>query len=304
MAISKISHYRVLRKLGDGAGSMVYEVLDPLSVHHYALKHVVRSNSKTQHFIEQMKTEFEISRRFTHPVLRRSLELEIHKTLLLKPREAVLLMELFEGQTLEQRLPPSLREVIEIFIDVAQGLGAMHEMGLVHCDVKPNNILRDGQAGTKLIDFGQSCPIGTTKPRIQGTPDFIAPEQVNCRPVDVRTDVFNLGATMYWAVTRRHIPTLYTVKQNKGHSFLLGSQIEAPRQLNPRTPPALSNLIMECIDGRPSHRPADMGQVVYRLELAKHAVASEPQPSLHPRPRAAKAPRINLSDTTVLAPSL
>jgi eukaryotic-like serine/threonine-protein kinase len=127
----------------------------------------------------------------------------------------------------------------------------------------------------KVIDFGQSCRIGTVKERIQGTPDYIAPEQVTRRPISVQTDVFNLGATLYWALTSKPIPTLYTVNKKGENSFLLDSTIETPMDLNPRIPPAVSNLVMECIATRPSKRPADMDQFINRLELGKHILAKQ-----------------------------
>src|SRR5205809_142124 len=82
----------------------------------------------------------------------------------------------------------------------SSGLEALHHMGYIHCDLKPNNILVDPGGQVKVIDLGQACKVGTAKSRIQGTPDFIAPEQVKCEAVTARTDVFNLGATMYWTL--------------------------------------------------------------------------------------------------------
>src|SRR5207253_76651 len=82
------------------------------------------------------------------------------------------------------------------FIETAKALQALHRQGFVHCDLKPNNILLGPTGQVKVIDLGQACPVGTAKKRIQGTPDYIAPEQVKCIPVSVRTDVFNLGATL------------------------------------------------------------------------------------------------------------
>src|SRR5205807_1477380 len=122
--------------------------------------------------------------------------------------------------------------------------------------------------------------IGTIKERIQGTPDFIAPEQVARRPVTIQTDVFNLGATLYWCLTGKHIPTLYTVNKKGEHSFLVDDRIDTPMSLNPKVPLALSNLVMDCISTRASKRPADMDQVVTRLELGKHLLqkAASPQP--------------------------
>ena len=128
----------------------------------------------------------------------------------------------------------------------------------------------------KVIDFGQACRIGTVKERIQGTPDYIAPEQVARRPISVQTDVFNLGATIYWTLTNTNIPTLYTVNKKGDNSFLLDQTIQTPSDLNPIVPQGLSNLVMECVSTRPAKRPADMDQIIMRLELIKHILTSKP----------------------------
>jgi serine/threonine-protein kinase len=266
----KLLHYDVLERLGEGAGSTIYRVRDPQTGRELALKHVVRDDQKDIRFVEQMETEFEISRQFTHPNLRRSYELKIQKTMLVKVAEAFLVMELVDGKPLDVAPPRDMMDTLDTFIGAAQGLRAMHQMGYAHCDIKPNNILRNDKGEVKVIDFGQSCRLGTVKERIQGTPDYIAPEQVTRRPISVQTDVFNLGATLYWALTSKPIPTLYTVNKKGENSFLLDSKIETPMDLNPRIPPAVSNLVMECIATKPSKRPADMDQFINRLELGKH----------------------------------
>jgi serine/threonine protein kinase len=266
----KLLHYDVLERLGEGAGSTIYRVRDPQTGRELALKHVVRTDQKDIRFVEQMETEFEISRQFTHPNLRRSYDLKIQKTMLVKTAEAFLVMELVDGKPLDVNPPREMMDTLDVFIGAAQGLRAMHQMGFAHCDIKPNNILRNDKGEVKVIDFGQSCRLGTVKERIQGTPDYIAPEQVTRRPISVKTDVFNLGATLYWALTSKPIPTLYTVNKKGENSFLLDSKIETPMDLNPRIPPAVSNLVMECIATSPSKRPADMDQFINRLELGKH----------------------------------
>lgn len=268
----KLLHYEVLESLGEGARSKIYSVRDPNTRQIFALKHVVRSDAKDIRFIEQMETEFELCRQFTHPNLRRAFDLKIVKTMLLKVSEAFMVMEYVEGKALDVRVPPTMLDLVETFIQVAQGMRAMHQMGYAHCDMKPNNILLTPQGVAKVIDYGQSCKIGTIKERIQGTPDFIAPEQVARRPVTVQTDVFNLGATLYWCMTGRHIPTLYTVNKKGENSFLLDATIDTPIDLNPRVPLGVSNLVMECVSTRPARRPTDMDQVLNRLELGKHVL--------------------------------
>jgi serine/threonine-protein kinase len=271
----KLLHYDVLERLGEGAGSTIYRVRDPQTGRELALKHVVRDDQKDIRFVEQMETEFEISRQFTHPNLRRSYDLKIQKTMLVKVAEAFLVMELVDGKPLDVNPPREMMDTLDVFIGAAQGLRAMHQMGYAHCDIKPNNILRNDKGEVKVIDFGQSCRLGTVKERIQGTPDYIAPEQVTRRPISVKTDVFNLGATLYWALTSKPIPTLYTVNKKGENSFLLDSKIETPMDLNPRIPPAVSNLVMECIATSPTKRPADMDQFINRLELGKHILMKQ-----------------------------
>ena len=290
----KLLHYDIVERLGEGAGSIIYSVRDPGTGRMYALKHVVRRKDKDVRFIEQMETEFEVSKQFTQPNLRRSFELKINKTLLMKKIEAFLVMELFDGKPLEVRPPHGLLETVDTFIQTAQGLKAMHSLGYVHCDIKPNNILRDGKGTVKVIDFGQSAKIGTIKERIQGTPDYISPEQVERRPITVQTDIYNLGATIYWAICGKTIPTQYTVSRQGKYGFLLDTLIQTPQQLNPKVPVALSNLVMECVSTNPKRRPPDMEETLMRLELAKHVLLKEAHPGLGPSPEAV------LNDTSIV----
>src|SRR5689334_20307064 len=140
---SKLLHYDVLERLGEGARSTIYLVRDPDTKQQYALKHVERKEQKDLRFIEQMQAEYEISRQFSHPNLRKSFDLQIKKTMLRKVTEAFLVMELVEGKPLEQRLPTDMLDIVDTFIQTAQGLKHMHGLGYAHCDIKPNNIMRD-----------------------------------------------------------------------------------------------------------------------------------------------------------------
>jgi len=154
---------------------------------------------------------------------------------------------------------------------VATGLSAMHRSGYIHCDIKPNNILINDDGSIKIIDLGQCCKIGTVKNRIQGTPDYIAPEQVHREQLDERTDIFNLGATMYWALTGKNIPTMIPQADSllptaKNHKAL------APHQIYKKIPLGISKLVMDCIKEVPSQRPANMTAIVSRLDLLIHSI--------------------------------
>jgi len=280
--VQKLLQYDVLDRLGEGAKSTIYAVMDPTTRKTFALKHVIRKEDKDIRYVEQMEQEFEVSKNLNHPVLRKSYDLKVNKTLLLRVTEAFLVMELVTGRTLDNDLPRSLLDILDIFILVADGVRAMHQAGFVHCDIKPINILRDDHGQVKIIDFGQSARAGTVKDRIQGTPDYIAPEQVVRRPVMPQTDVFNLGASLYWALTGRTIPTLYTVNKQGDNSLLAHDLIQTPLELNPTIPPMLSKLIMECIATSPSKRPNTMEEVIQRLELVKHILNKKQSAAMAP----------------------
>jgi serine/threonine-protein kinase len=188
--------------------------------------------------------------------------------------DAALVMELFDGRPLEEDLPRDLVAILDCFIATANALACMHQNGYVHCDLKPNNILLGSDGKVKVIDLGQACAVGTVKARIQGTPDFISPEQVKCQPVSKATDVFNFGATLYWALTGRKVPTLFTLKKG-ANSFLVDAQIPSPAELNPKVAAPLSSFVMECVRTVPSKRPVDMQEVVRRMEVIRHAVVRD-----------------------------
>ena len=264
----ELADFEIISCIGYGARSTIYAVSEKRTGQVYALKRVVRKSADDDRFLEQAEQEYAIASQFDHPALRRSVRM-IRRRKMLKVAELFLLMELFDGQSLDVQRPPSLSSLIKIFVQVAAGLGQVHRLGYVHADIKPNNILVNEKYVAKIIDFGQSCAIGTVKTRIQGTPDYIAPEQVGRGPLTPATDVFNFGATMYWCTTDHHIPTLIPKKKSATPAPVdLNKELKAPHELNPSIPMPLSRVIMDCVQNRPSHRPQDFAAVIPRLELA------------------------------------
>ncbi|MFG0286329.1 MAG: serine/threonine-protein kinase [Phycisphaerales bacterium JB039] len=271
-----VEGFRVLAELGRGAASIIYLVHDPRTKHIWALKHVQKENPKDQRFLDQAEAEFRVASALNHPGIRRIDRLIKKKRQLLAVKELYLVMELVDGAPLDRHPPETMERAVDIFHQVGVALGHMHGRGFVHADMKPNNVVVSEAGVAKIIDLGQSCKIGTVKPRIQGTPDYIAPEQVHRRPITEQTDVYNLGATMYWVLTRTHIPTALP----KGDS-LVGSLddnlIERPRppvELNPRIHPRLNELIMRCVEVNPDSRPR-MAEVVDRLNLIHGILRAE-----------------------------
>ena len=274
--LPEVADFEVISKLGYGARSTIYAVSEKKTGQLYALKRVVRRTPEDDRFLEQVEQEYAISSQLNHPVLRRSVRI-IRVRKFFKVVGLYLLMELFDGTPLDVQRPKSLDSLLNVFIQVAGGLAAMHKHGFVHADIKPNNILVNEARQAKIIDFGQSCAIGTVKTRIQGTPDYIAPEQVGRGRLTPATDIFNFGATMYWCLTNRHIPTLIPKKKTGGpvRAVERSADLLEPHELNPRIPLPLSKLIMDCVQNRPSARPQDINLVIHRLELVSTLAQTE-----------------------------
>lgn len=257
--------YTILRRIGTGARSTIYLAVEETTKNRVAVKRAFYENPEDTRIFEQIETEYKVSRQLEHPYIRKCHELFRFRKML-KTQEMLMIMEFFDGKSLEDQQRLSMIDVLLVFRMVAVALNAMHEKGFVHCDIKPNNILFNSKGGIKIIDLGQSCRLGQIKKRIQGTPDYIAPEQVRREHLSHRTDIFNLGATMYWALTGKNVPTLIPKKNEFGIVIEGVSFFKSPHELYPKIPMALSDLVMQCVSDKPADRPSNMLEITGRLD--------------------------------------
>lgn len=260
-----IDGYSIIRRLGMGARTTIYLATDESAKKQVAIKRATLESPEDARIFEQMETEFKVARQIDNPYIRKCYDLFRFRKLL-KTNEVVMVMEYFDGQSLEDLQRLSMVDVLIVFRLVAVALNAMHERGFVHCDIKPNNILFNQNTGVKIIDLGQSCRIGEIKKRIQGTPDYIAPEQVRREHLSHRTDTFNLGATMYWALTGKNVPTLIPKKNEFGIMVSESQPFKSPHEMYRKIPEGLSGLVMECVKEKPSERPSNMLEIIGRLD--------------------------------------
>jgi len=265
----EVAGYQVVQFLGSGARSTIWRVRERQTSQYFALKRVVKKHVADHRFLEQAINEHEVAAKLDHPVIRKIYRIRRIKEWL-RLREIHLVMELCEGTTVQASRPTSIPQILAIFHEVAAALAYMNSRGYIHADMKPNNILVDDHGTVKIIDLGQSCPIGTVKQRIQGTPDFIAPEQVYRRPLDAKTDVFNFAASLYWTLTGQAIPTV--LPKRGGVQLMTDLAIVPPHELNADVPLPLSRLVVDCIRINPFHRPGSMNDVVSRLDLIAHTL--------------------------------
>jgi len=290
---TQIAGYTVLAEIGKGAASELYAVQDPKTKQVWALKQVHKRTDKDQRFLDQCEQEYLIGAKFDHPNIRKVVRL-IKQRKRFRVTDYVLIMELIDAVTLDNRLPKSYPQAVEIFRQVADALAHIHDRGFVHADMKPSNVLISEDDTVKIIDLGQSCPIGTVKKRIQGTPGYMAPEQAHRREIVPKTDIYNFGAMMYWVLVREVIPTALPPKGKAGDSTnnslvkgaLEDSMIEAPvapHEKNPRIHPLLSKLILDCVEIELDRRPPTMHDVLERLGLVAD-VLNVPETEEQPTP--------------------
>ncbi len=264
--IPDIKDFSIIKHIGTGARTQIYQAVDEQTGQTVALKRAIIETPEDSRILEQIETEYKVARQIDHPYIRKCYKL-IKLRKVLRVGEVLLSMEHFNGQSLEDGPSLSLGDILLVFRMIATGLNAMHQFGFVHCDIKPNNILIGKDGAIKIIDLGQSCRIGTVKQRIQGTPDYIAPEQVKREHLSHRTDIFNLGATMYWALTGKNVPTMIPKKTEYGIPASQKREFKPPHEVYRQIPVELSDLVVGCIQEKPADRPASMAEIIARLDV-------------------------------------
>ena len=254
--------YEVVSRIGRGASADIYTVRDDSTGEFFVMKHICRRESLTLRALSLLRNELQTSQSVSHPNIRAIHRLDTTLGSDGYISEAALLMEYVAGSPLRRHPGLSIGQTLAWFGQVAQALAAMHRANLVHCDIKPGNILITRSNQVKLIDLGQSCTIGTRKQRVQGTPDFMAPEQIRRQPLSPKADIYGFGATLYWALTGELVPMPHfgSIQTGPGH-------IIPPSQLNRQIPRSVSDLVMACVQPDESRRLADIGQIALRLEL-------------------------------------
>lgn len=278
--------YRMISKLGVGANSQLF-CIEHLATRRRVTAKFVKmredmDEAQEKKFIDQLKAEFEFGRAMDHPVLRKSIEL-LYIRRRLRIRAAILLLEYVDGVPMASpEFRRTLPEVLSLFKQAADGLHAMHQHGYVHADLKPGNMMVTADEELKLIDFGQCSPLSAAKSRIQGTEDYMAPEQAAGAVLDQRTDVFGLGATLHRVLTGQVIATEMNRTVNLRNPSRLKRMRNAPSLIQPicrKIPTPVRHLIDVCCKENPVERLADMrafnNRVDVTLSILEHHMGTD-----------------------------
>jgi serine/threonine protein kinase len=263
-----IGKFQVLGTLGSGAHSTILQIRRNADSKQYALKVVPVDGPEDQKYVDQAEHEFRVASMLDHPNLLKFYALEKVKDWFFRLRKVHLLSEFVNGKTLDTCPRLTIPRLVQVFKAVADGMVHMHRRQICHGDLKPNNILLGRNGVVKIIDFGLARIKGETVTRIQGTPEYMAPEQVKHSMINERTDIYNFGGTMYRLVSWKLPPPV--VSEEDGNMPLdakTWARIYKPvEELQPKTPPALAALINQCLSYEAVRRPERMSEVQNTLD--------------------------------------
>ncbi len=263
-----IGEFKILAELGKGAHSTIYLIRRASDQRQFALKVVPLENKDDMKFLEQAQNELRVGQMLDHPNLVKIHALETERDWFFRVRKAHLLIEHVNGKTLDQTMKLSTPWLVQVFAQVAAGLVHMHRRGVYHADLKPNNIMLNRAGIVKILDFGLAWIKGEPKERVQGTPEYMAPEQSKHTRVNERTDIFNFGATMYRLVTGKLPPSTVAAPHSPAPDKKLFRDLLKPvQQLAPTTPAPLADLIHRCLDYDPKGRPERVGEILDELNV-------------------------------------
>ena len=285
--LSGLGQYEILAKIGDGSMARVYRARNRETGSLVAIKIPLASVARNKVLCERFRMEFQTGKNLNHPNIVRALDFGQDASTF------YLVMEFVDGPDLWERIqqqgPLREPETIRVISQVAQGLHAAHKQGIIHRDVKPDNILLSADGQAKLGDLGLvkelEGELELTNPDSGlGTPNFMAPEQFTdaCK-AGVHCDIYSLGATLYMAVTGQlpfHSADVATTLRKK-----LNNDLTPPRELNPSLSKVVDWTIRRAMQIDPSRRHASCLEFIQGLKgEGESATSSGWQPGKTQRP--------------------
>ncbi len=281
--VQSIGNYDLVHKIAEGGMGTVYRGRHRVTGEIVAVKLLAKHMVSNPTYLQRFEKEYAVARQLDHPNVVRAIEQGI------EDGQPFLVMEFVDGESIGQMLDHARRlpeaEAVRIICEAARGLHQAHSQGLVHRDVKPDNIMltRDGQV--KLADLGLVKELEadmnlTRTGRGLGTPHFMAPEQFrNAKNADVRCDVYSLGATLYMMLTGEMpfagCPPLEAWMKK------VGNDLPPARKLVPALSERVNWAIQRAMDANPQNRSKSCLEFIDDLTHAKAmpvATVSEESP--------------------------
>jgi len=264
--------YEIIEELGKGGMGKVYRVEDKRLNQEIALKLIKPEVAKNKKTIQRFRNELTTARMITHKNVCRMFDLGEAEG------AHFITMEYIRGEDLKSFIrraaPLSTARTLSIAKQVCEGLAEAHKLGVIHRDLKPQNIMIDKQGNTRIMDFGIARSLkgkGITGAGVMiGTPEYMSPEQVEGKDVDQRSDIYSLGVILYEMATGQvpfegDTPFTIGVKHKS-------EMPENPKELNTQMPDGLSRVILRCLEKDKGERFQNAAKVRSELEKIEQGI--------------------------------
>ena len=264
------NRYKLVDHIGTGGMAEVYRAHDTLLDREVAVKILHKQFVSDETFIAKFKREAKAAAKLSHPCIVNVFDVGHSEDI------NFIVMEYVAGGTLKQEIEKygrlSYKDAIKIAIDVASALNHAHIRGLVHCDIKPHNILIDSEGKAKVADFGIARVMATATATlnnndVMGSVHYVSPEQAAGKNVTAQSDIYSLGVVLFEMLTGRvpfeaETPVAVALRHVKDVPPLL-------REFNPDIPPVLESIVSKTLAKNPSERYRTANELINELKRAE-----------------------------------
>lgn len=269
------NRYKIISKIGVGGMADVFKGEDTLLGRPVAVKILHLNFAGDDDFVARFKREAQAAGKLSHPNIVSMYDVGFDQGY------HYIVMEYIEGETLKEYITRheriSIDNAVKFTIAIAEGLEHAHAMGIVHCDIKPHNVLITKQGRIKVTDFGiaRAMNAGTTMMytnSIMGSAHYLSPEQASGKPVNGSTDIYSLGAVLYEMLTGRvpyegETPISVALKHVR-------ERLIPPTRYNPSIPTLLEAAVIKALAKRPEDRFSNITEMIAALRMSQGFVNS------------------------------
>lgn len=271
---ARIGEYLVHGFCGRGGMGTVYRGWDPSLNREVAIKVLQTDAARDSDEMRGFEREAQAAARLNHPHIAQVYTFGYHIG------QPYIVMELVGGDHFDEMIrtdqPMSQALVLQICLEIAEGLQDADDVGLLHGDIKPENILLDERRRAKLVDFGLATSVGDSGgDKVRGTPYYIPPERLERKALNARSDIYSLGATMYHALAGR--PPFYEGDAKEVALARLAGPPAPLRELREDVDPQVHSIVMRMIERDPARRYPTYASLIGDMGRAMRSLGGDPR---------------------------
>lgn len=282
--------YALVAQQGSGGMSVIYRAVDRMLQRNVAVKILRPSLTTDPAFLEKFRNEARSIANLSHPNIVTVFDVGSDGS------THYIVMELIDGQDLKKIIKANgampIEKVIDIITQICAGIGYAHRSGIVHADIKPQNILMTRDEKVKVTDFGIAQALSDTQPQqraevVWGSPHYFSPEQAKGEQPSARSDVYSIGIVMFEMLTGR-LPYTGTNQQELAMAHIR-ERVPLVTEFNPSVPAGLAELVKQAMAKEPAERFRDADQFSARIkqyhDQANSATMNNVRPAIPPAPQ-------------------